>query len=83
MYEQVSHSLLNEIIENLPADIKQQGLHYFYIRLGANFYAIHSLFQRLYGQREDFREQMQKLVETLARSYIARAQSDRELDRER
>ena len=83
MYEQVSHSLLNEIIENLPADIKQQGLHYFYIRLGANFYAIHSLFQRLYGQREDFREQLQKLVETLARSYIARAQSDRELDRER
>jgi len=83
MYEQVSHSLLNEIIENFPPDIKRQQLHYFYIRLGANFYAIHSLFARLYGQRDDFREQIQDLVETLARSYIARAQADRELDRER
>ena len=83
MYEQVSHSLLNEIIENFPPDIKQQKLHYFYIRLGANFYAIHSLFQRLYGQRDDFREQLQKLVETLARGYIERSQSARELDRER
>ena len=83
MYEQVSHSLLNDILENFPPDIKQHELHYFYIRLGANFYAIHSLFYRLYGQREDFREQLQKLVETLARAYIDRAQSARELDRER
>ena len=83
MYEQVSHSLLNDIIENFPPNIKRQQLHYFYIRLGANFYAIHSLFYRLYGQRDDFREHIQKLVETLACSYIARAQEDRELDRER
>ncbi|MBF0274788.1 MAG: alpha-amylase, partial [Nitrospinae bacterium] len=46
-------------------------------------YAIHSLFERLYGGREDFKEQALKLVETMARQYINRADHLRELDIER
>jgi len=84
MYEQVSHSLLNEILIELDPDIlKQPNMRYFYTRLGANFYAIHSLFHLLYGTRDDFKTQMQKLVETMARQYIARSDDLRETDLER
>jgi len=84
MYEQVSHSLLNDILLKLdPEIVKQPKLRYFYTRLGANFYAIHSLFELLYGGRPDFNEQMQKLVETMARQYIARSDDLRETDLER
>jgi len=73
MYEQVSHSLLNEILIALkPEIIKQHNMRYFYTRLGANFYSIHSLFHLLYGSRNDFKAQMQHLVESMARQYIAR-----------
>lgn len=83
MYEQVSHSLLNEILDHLKPEIKKRDLRYFYIRLGANFYAIHSLYHRLYGDREDFDAQMIKLVETLARNYITRDAVYKQSDRER
>lgn len=73
MYEQVSHSLLNEILNDLNPDIKKHHLRHFYTRLGANFYAIHTLFSQLYGHREDFKEQAVHLVETLARQYIRRS----------
>jgi len=84
MYEQVSHSLLNDILLRLdPEIIKQPKMRYFYTRLGANFYAIHSLFERLYGGREDFNAQMQKLVEMMAMQYIERSDELREIDLER
>ncbi|HKI60143.1 MAG TPA: amylosucrase [Mariprofundaceae bacterium] len=84
MYEQVSHSLLNEILVKLdPEIVKQPMLRYFYTRLGANFYAIHSLFKLLYGGRPDFNKQMQKLVETMARQYITRSDELRKTDLER
>ena len=51
MYEQVSHSLLNEILVELKPEIRNQRLQHFFIRLGANFYAIHSLFRFLYGDQ--------------------------------
>lgn len=72
MYEQVSHALLNDILDELRPDLKRQDLRHFYTRLGANFYAIHSLFSHLYGRREDFFEQMTALVDRLARAYIDR-----------
>ena len=72
MYEQVSHSLLNEILIKLNPEIKQHELRHFYTRLGANFYAIYSLFHLLYGERDDFEEQALSLVETLARQYMDR-----------
>ncbi len=80
MYEQASHSLLNEILVGLKPEIARLPLRHFYTRLGANFYAIHSLFQLLYGARADFKEQMATLVETLAQRYIERSAELRESD---
>ncbi len=83
MYEQVSHALLNDILQTLNPAIKNQNLQHFYTRLGANFFAIYSLFRVLYGEREDFRAQIQSLVETMAEQYIQRPQQFKELDLER
>ncbi|WP_126455044.1 amylosucrase [Sulfuriflexus mobilis] len=83
MYEQVSHSLLNDILNNLRTDISKQDLRHFYTRLGSNFYAIHSLFDRLYGHRDDFEAQALRLVETMARQYINRPDQLQQLDIER
>ncbi|WP_462268468.1 alpha-amylase family glycosyl hydrolase [Desulfobacter sp.] len=80
MYEQVSHTLLNDILNRIKPEISKQDLRHFYTRLGANFYSIHSLFQKLYGEREDFVEQAQKLVETMAMQYIKRPEHLRRLD---
>ncbi|MDO9227898.1 MAG: amylosucrase [Pseudomonadota bacterium] len=80
MYEQASHSLLNEILIELKPDIGNLRLRHFYTRLGANFYAIHSLFKLLYGDRADFKEQMVSLVETLATRYIERSPALRKSD---
>ncbi len=83
MYEQVSHSLLNEILDELKPEIRKQDLRHFYTRLGANFYAIHSLFHVLYGERDDFKEQMIHLVEVMASQYIKRPDALEKLDIER
>lgn len=80
MYEQVSHSLLNQILIKLNPEIKQHELRHFYTRLGANFYAIYSLFHVLYGERDDFEEKALRVVETLARRYIERSESHKSLD---
>ena len=85
MYEQVSHSLLNEILIKLNPEIKHQELRHFYTRLGANFYAIFSLFHLLYGERDDFEDQALYLVETMARQYINRSEQlkTRDIEREK
>jgi amylosucrase len=80
MYEQVSHSLLNRILDRLDPGIRKHDLRHFYTRLGANFYAIFSLFHLLYGKRDDFEEQMLRLVEVMARHYIERNPELRQLD---
>ena len=76
MYEQISHALLNDILSELDPTIQGKGLRYSYTRLGANFYSIHSLFSLLYGKRQDFRPQIQRLIETMARQYLQRTESD-------
>ena len=83
MYEQVSHALLNDILSRLNPEIKQQQIRHFYTRLGANFYSIYSLFHTLYGKRDDFEEQAQRLVETMAMQYIKRDDQLKEKDLER
>lgn len=83
MYEQISHSVLNDILVRLEPEMKSKDLKHFYIRLGANFYAIHSLFQQLYGHRADFKDQLYALVKTLALSYVERDASLKHLDFER
>lgn len=82
MYEQISHSLLNDILTKFKQP-KGEDWQHFYTRLGANFYAIHSLFQHLYGQRADFKEQLGKLVNVLAQQYAQRAPHLRAKDLER
>ena len=83
MYEQVSHSFLNDILLKLKPEIKEHQIRHFYTRLGANFYTIYSLFEVLYGDREDFKEQAQRLVETMAKQYIARDEFLKRKDIER
>lgn len=83
MYEQVSHTLLNDILNQIKPEISRQDLRHFYTRLGANFYAIHSLFEKLYGDRTDFKPQAQRLVETMARQYINRSEKLKQKDIER
>lgn len=83
MYEQISHSLLNDILVELKKKTKPQNLQFFYTRLGANFYAIYSLFNTLYGDRPDFKIHMLHLVETLMRQYINRPSHLRKTDLER
>jgi len=83
MYEQISHSLLNEIMEEMRPEIRSERLRHFCTRLGANFYAIHSLFHQLYGDRPDFKKQMLNLVEMLASRYIERSPALRESDLQR
>ncbi len=80
MYEQVSHSLLNRILSELNPDLEREDLRHFYTRLGANFYSIHTLFSHLYGDRDDFREQMQHLVEAMAGQYILRPHDLKKMD---
>ena len=82
MYEQVSHALLNEILGQLKVDDGRDPciLRHFYTRLGANFYSIHSLFHRLYGEREDFKAQLCRLVEVLRCRYLERSERLRESD---
>ena len=83
MYEQVAHSLLNDILDALKPEIRRRDLRHFYTRLGANFYAIYSLFDQLYGQRPDFSQQMHRLVEVMAEQYLARDDSLKQLDIQR
>ncbi len=80
MYEQVAHSLLNSILDDLRPEIRRQDLRHFYTRLGANFYVIHSLFTALYGHRVDFQRQMLRLVEVMASGYIERSAELERLD---
>ncbi|MES9834052.1 MAG: amylosucrase [Candidatus Thiodiazotropha sp. LLP2] len=83
MYEQVSHSLLNQILDELKTEIRKRDLRHFYTRLGANFYGIHLLFNHLYGKRDDFKEQMIHLVEVMATRYVQRHVDLKQLDSER
>ena len=80
MYEQASHAMLNEILMELKPEVGNHRLRHFYTRLGANFYAIHSLFHLLYGDRPDFKAHMVSLVETLAVRYMERSPQLRKSD---
>jgi len=83
MYEQLAHSLLNGVLDRLETGPKDPDLRHFYTRLGANFYAIHSLFKSLYGHRSDFEVQISRLVKTMAAQYIRRPEDLRAKDIER
>lgn len=75
MYEERSHATLNKILDDIDLSVEQKDLRYFFSRLGANFYAIHSLFYTLYGSRDDFELQLKSLVETMAKRYSQRKEA--------
>lgn len=83
MYEPFSHATLNRILDELKPEIRKNELRFFYSRLGANFYAIFSLYERLYGNRADFYPQLRSLVEVMAKNYIHRPQHLKDMDRDR
>ncbi|MDX1346650.1 MAG: alpha-amylase family glycosyl hydrolase [Thiomicrorhabdus chilensis] len=83
MYEQISHSLLNDILNRIKPEFYEEDLRHFYTRLGANFYAIHSLLVKLYGERDDFEQHAQHLVEIMARQYLNRPKALKQKDLER
>ncbi|MDP3281948.1 MAG: alpha-amylase family glycosyl hydrolase, partial [Nitrosomonas sp.] len=83
MYEQISHSLLNDILVELKKKTKPQNMQFFYTRLGANFYAIYSLFNTLYGEHPDSKKHILHLVETLMHQYISRPSHLKKIDLER
>lgn len=80
MYEQISHSVLNDILDELKAEYQHDEFQHFFIRLGANFYAIHDLFSQLYGHREDLKAQLTKLIKALITAYQARNNELKQLD---
>lgn len=80
MYEQVSHALLNDILININIKNNDADLQHFYTRLGANFFAIYSIFHHLYGERDDFEQQLENLVKTMAQQYIKRTPELKESD---
>lgn len=80
MYEQISHSVLNDILDELKTEYAHDEFQHFFIRLGANFYAIHDLFSQLYGHREDLKSQLTLLVRALINAYQARNADLKQLD---
>lgn len=83
MYEAAAHHLLNELLDELKPEIRRADLRHFYTRLGANFYAIHSLFRTLYGSHPDFHQQLRRLVEVMATRTIERSADFERQDRQR
>ncbi|MGD8809755.1 MAG: alpha-amylase family glycosyl hydrolase, partial [Gammaproteobacteria bacterium] len=83
MYEQVAHSLLNSVLDDLNEKTASPDFRHFFTRLGANFYAIHSLFTSLYGHRSDWESQLTELVKVMAAQYSARPASLKKSDIER
>ncbi len=80
MYEQISYTVLNDILDTLKDEYQAHDLQKFFIRLGANFYTIHNLFSQLYGHRDDFKPQLTALVKSLIKSYLAREDALKALD---
>ncbi len=83
MYEPTAHAKLNRILDGLTESDGPVADRVFLTRLGANFYAIHDLFVRLYGDRDDCYASLEGLVRVLAKRYRERPERMRNRDRER
>jgi len=83
MYEPVAHALLNRILNEAELPPADPRMRPFYTRLGANFYAIHSLFHYLYSTHPDFESQLTRLVSVLASRFRNRSEALKDNDRER
>jgi len=83
MYEPVAHSILNRILDELAPASPSEEMRTFHTRLGANFYAIYSLFHYLYGRHADFDKQLVRLVSVMAGQYSVRDTVLKKIDAER
>ncbi len=73
MSSQNTQKLLNELILELQSKAKKNlNFNLFYARLGLHFEDIFKKFQRLYGVRVDFQNQLKMLVKALMKLYTDR-----------
>lgn len=84
MSSQNTQKLLNELILELQSKAKKNlNFNLFYARLGLHFEDIFKKFQRLYGDRVDFQNQLKMLVKALMKLYTDRPEELKKLDVER
>ncbi|MEO1099411.1 MAG: alpha-amylase family glycosyl hydrolase [Bacteroidota bacterium] len=81
MFNPKAHSLLKEIINDLPSAIRQD--EDFVFRLAANFSGLYQRFQDLYGSKYSFEGALGQLVTVLANQYNNRSEGLRLKDLER
>ncbi|MEM7108290.1 MAG: alpha-amylase family glycosyl hydrolase [Bacteroidota bacterium] len=67
MFNPKAHTLLKEVINDLPIEIKQD--QDFVFRLAANFSGLYHRFHRLYGSTPSFEEALKPLISVLATHY--------------
>lgn len=81
---QDAQKLLNELIVELQFKNKRNlNFDLFYARLGLHFEDIFKKFQRIYGDRDDFRKQLRVLIESLMKIYVDRPEVLKKLDLKR
>jgi amylosucrase len=83
LYEPVAHAILNRILDDVELPGTPGKMRTFHTRLGANFYAIYSLFHYLYGNHPDFERQLVRLVSVMAQQYSVRDAALKKTDMER
>ena len=78
-----SAKLLYQFIEGFASRYPNEDLSIFQVRLGANFPTLLTLFEKMYGQRNDAEEQLNELVLAMAGMFLVRSAELRDLDRQR
>ena len=83
MYEPHTQAMLQRILNTISDEFNDCTSQIFLSRLGANFYSMHALFQKLYGDRPDAEAKLTELITALARSYQQRPAELHEKDVQR
>jgi amylosucrase len=80
LYEPVAHAILNRILDDVELPRQPGKMRTFHTRLGANFYAIYSLFHYLYSDHPVFERQLVRLVSVMAAQYAVRDPALKKID---
>lgn len=83
MYNPVAHLFLRNNLPEILSRFPGKDTSDFEARLYALFSEIYSRFERLYGAKEDFEDQLRALVGIMAQKYLARPKDLKKLDHER
>ncbi len=82
MYNPIAHRFLRQLLDK--ADWSQDADQQFILRLTAIFQHLFSLYERIYGSREDWQEELKNLVDQLHQKYedrpgvLKKSDNDRE-----